>query len=53
MELILIIEVSCREDAGGLSAKIPYGIVALEVKDGIDVEVYQEVKDRVRTKIRP
>lgn len=50
----LVIEVSYREDAGGLTDKIPYGLsVSLEVKDGIDVEVYQEVSNRIRPRIRP
>lgn len=50
----LVIEISCREDAGGLLGNIPYGIaVSLEVKEGVDIEVYQEIKTRIRPRIRP
>jgi hypothetical protein len=50
----LVIVVNCREDAGGLIQKIPYGLsVSLEVKEGIDIEIYQEVSSRIRPRIRP
>lgn len=51
----LVIEVSCREDAGGLvsNGPIPYGLsVSLEVKEGVDIEIYEEVSTRVRPRIR-
>lgn len=50
----LSIKVSCREDAGGLrQLEIPYTIaVTLEVAEGIDIPIYTEVRDRLRTLIR-
>ncbi|MBG9942794.1 S8 family peptidase [Brevibacillus formosus] len=50
----LVIEVNCREDAGGLTGTVPYGLaLSLEVKEGVNVEVYQEVRNRIRPRIRP
>ncbi len=50
----LSIKVSCREDAGGLrQLEIPYTIaVTLEVAEGIEIEIYSEVRDRLRTLVR-
>lgn len=47
------IQVNCRPDAGALSDPIPYCLVAsLEVAEGINVPIYQEIRDRIRTEIR-
>lgn len=45
----LEIKVNCRQDAGGLALAVPYGlVVSLEVADGVDIQVYDEVKSRIR-----
>jgi hypothetical protein len=52
---VLKIKVNCKEDANGLSTRdaVPYTIaVTLEVAEGIDIPIYTEVKDRVRTRVR-
>lgn len=50
----LTIKVNCREDAGGLrQTEIPYTLaVTLEVAEGIDIPIYSEVRDRLRTLVR-
>lgn len=47
----LQIKVNCREDAGGLgNIEIPYTIaVTLEVAEGLDIPIYNEVKEKLRT----
>lgn len=52
---VLTIKVNCKQDSSGLSTKekIPYTIaVTLEVSEGINIPIYTEVRDRVRTEIR-
>ncbi|PAD30563.1 S8 family peptidase [Paenibacillus sp. 7523-1] len=52
---VLTIKVNCKQDSSGLSAReeIPYTIaVTLEVSEGINIPIYNEVRDRVRTEIR-
>ncbi|PLR75307.1 hypothetical protein CU633_21830 [Bacillus sp. V3-13] len=52
---ILKIKVNCKQDASGLSSReeIPYTIaVTLEVSEGIDISIYTEVRDRLRTMVR-
>lgn len=45
----IVIRVSCREDAPGLDGPVPYAIaVTLEVAEEIGVDVYAEVRERVR-----
>jgi hypothetical protein len=49
----LEIQVSCRADAGTLEDEVPYGLVAtLEVAEEIGVPIYEEVRDRVRARVR-
>jgi hypothetical protein len=49
----LVIPVQCREDAGQLNEDVPYGLaVSLEVKEGVDVPVYEEVRSLVEVAIR-
>ncbi len=49
----LLVKVSCREDAPGLTVAVPYGLaVTLEVDSSIGVEVYEEVRERVRQRLR-
>ena len=49
----IAIKVNCRADAGEISAPIRYGLaVTLEVAEGIDILIYQEVRDRLAIPIR-
>lgn len=49
----IIILVSCREDAKGLTEVVPYGLaVTLEVADGLGIDVYIEVSERIRARQR-
>jgi hypothetical protein len=49
----LEIQVSCRADAGTLEEEVPYGLaVTLEVAEEIGVPIYEEVRDRVRARVR-
>jgi hypothetical protein len=44
----LAIQVNCRKDAGKIEEPVPYGlVVSLEVAEGIDVAVYEEVRQRI------
>ncbi|MEC1158997.1 S8 family peptidase [Cytobacillus horneckiae] len=47
------IKVSCREDAGGLGdIEIPYTLaVTLEVAEGIDIPIYNEIREKLRTMV--
>jgi hypothetical protein len=48
------IRVSCRSDAGKMTDTVPYALaVSLEVAEGVNVPVYQEVKTRVAIPINP
>tara|TARA_R110000744_G_scaffold56588_1_gene119341 strand:+ start:11941 stop:14547 length:2607 start_codon:yes stop_codon:yes gene_type:complete len=51
----LEIKVNCREDASELGKlQVKYGLsVTLEVKEATDIKIYEEVKQRVQTRIRP
>jgi hypothetical protein len=42
------IKVNCSKDANSFTDNIPYAIiVSLEVAEGIDMPIYQEIKDRI------
>ncbi|MFW6116427.1 MAG: S8 family peptidase, partial [bacterium] len=44
----LTIQVNCREDAGKIEQPVPYGlVVSLEVAEGVDVAIYEEVRTRI------
>jgi len=52
----LRIRIDCREDAGGLDELVPYALaVTLEVREGVDLPIYEEIRARVRptVTIRP
>ncbi len=50
---ILKIKVNCMNDAGVIQGSIPYGIVvSLEVGEGVQIPVYDEVKSRISSKIQ-
>lgn len=45
----LNVKVNCRSDAGGLDDAVPYGlVVSLEVAEGQEVAVYEEIRARIR-----
>lgn len=49
----LEIKVNCREDAGGLKSEVPYGlVVSLEVAEGVDIQVYEEVRNLIRPRVQ-
>ena len=50
---VLEIKVNCREDAGKIHKPISYGVVvSLEIAEGIDIDVYNEVRTRIKPKIQ-
>ena len=49
---IITIKVNCRADAGDLPEPIRYGLaITLEVAEGINIPIYQEVRDRLRIRV--
>jgi hypothetical protein len=49
----IVVRVSCREDAPGLEGPVPYAIaVTLEVADNIGIDIYTEVRERVRQRLQ-
>jgi hypothetical protein len=50
---VLQIKVNCREDAGKIQSPIAYGLaVSLEVAEGLDIAVYNEIKTRIMPAIQ-
>jgi hypothetical protein len=48
----IAIKVNCRADAGDIPEPIRYGLaVTLEVAEGINMPIYQEVRDRLRVPV--
>jgi hypothetical protein len=48
----LVFKVNCAEDGGRLLTTVPFALaVTLEVGEGVDVPIYQEVQARVRTRV--
>jgi hypothetical protein len=48
----IVIKVNCRADAGDIPEAIRYGLaVTLEVAEGINIPIYQEVRDRLRVRV--
>ena len=48
----ITIKVNCRADAGDIPAPIRYSLaVTLEVAEGIDIPIYQEVRDRLAVRV--
>jgi hypothetical protein len=46
----LEIQVNCRKDAGDLDEDIPYALITtLEVEESIGIDIYTEVRTRIRT----
>lgn len=49
----LLILVSCKSDAGDLTDAVPYGLaVTLEVAEGIDIPIYQQISERIALQIK-
>ena len=49
----VVVRVSCREDAPGLQDKVPYAVaVTLEVAEEIGIDIYTEVRERVRQRLQ-
>jgi hypothetical protein len=47
-----ICKVNCKAEAGKLNESVPFAIcVSLEVAEGIDVPIYQEIKERIAPKV--
>lgn len=45
---VLAIKVNCRQEAGRIDSPVPYGlVVSLEVAEGIDIAVYEEIRQRI------
>lgn len=50
----IVIKVNCRADAGPIDVPIKYALaVTLEVAEGIDLLIYQEIRDRLTIRVRP
>jgi len=49
----LTIQVNCRKDAGKIEQPVPYGlVVSLEVAEGVDVAIYEEVRTRIAVPVQ-
>ena len=50
---VIEIKVNCREDAGKIENPIAYGLaVSLEVSEGVDIAIYDEIRTRTRLQFR-
>lgn len=49
----IALKVNCRNDAGKITAPIRYGIiVSLEVAEGLDIAIYDEIRTRIATPVQ-
>ena len=49
----LEIKVNCRKDASKIIGSIGYGLfVTFEVGEGVDIEVYNEIRTRIATAVQ-
>ena len=49
----LLIKINCREDAGNLIETIKYAFIAtIEVKEETNIDLYTEIRNRIRARIR-
>lgn len=47
------IKVNCREDVGKIQQPIAYGlVVSLEVAEGVNIDIYNEIRTRIKPKIQ-
>jgi len=50
---VIKIKVNCREDAGKIQNSVAYGLaVSLEVAEGVDIAVYNEIRTRIAPAIQ-
>nr|WP_321401722.1 S8 family peptidase [uncultured Desulfobacter sp.] len=50
---IIEIKVNCRDDAGKIQNPVAYGLaVSLEVAEGVDIAVYNEIRTRIAPAVR-
>lgn len=50
---VIEIKVNCREDAGKFQSSVAYGLaVSLEVAEGVDIAVYNEIRTRIAPAIQ-
>lgn len=50
---VIEIKVNCREDAGKIQSPVAYGLAAsLEVSEGVDIAVYEEIRTRIAPAIQ-
>ena len=50
---VIEIKVNCREDAGKIHNSVAYGLaVSLEVAEGLDIAVYNEIRTRIAPAIQ-
>ena len=50
---VIEIKVNCREDAGKIQNPVMYGLaVSLEVAEGVDIAIYNEIRARIAPAIR-
>lgn len=48
----LVFKVNCAEDGGKLESPVPFALcVTLEVGEGVELPIYQEIQERVRPRI--
>lgn len=48
----LVFKVNCAEDGGKLLAAVPFALcVTLEVGEGVELPIYQEIRERVSTRV--
>ncbi len=49
----LKIKVNCRKDASKIENPVPYGlVVSLEVAEGVDIQIYNEIRTRIIPAVR-
>lgn len=49
----LVIPVQCREEAGPLDVRVPYGLaVSLEVKEEVGIPIYDEIRNLIEIPVR-
>lgn len=49
----IVLKINCRSDAGELSESIRYGLaVTLEVAEGVNIPIYQEIRNRLRVPVQ-
>lgn len=50
---VIEVKVNCRKDAGKIEVPVPYGlIVSLEVAEGVELPIYNEIRTRITPAIK-